>query len=749
MTDTRKKNETSAAEDTDDQVTDTPTIEEPTQSLQEAVEAASEDADETDTFFNTSATIPGPPESSPDGAWLAYLKPDAFGALELWISPTDGGEARELPIPFIPIADVNPETGRIVRGPQWSPDGAMLALTGLHQEGDRTAVWLVPTGVGTPLEEHKAADVAETEPEADANVVADAEESTDDALLATVPEGLPEGMPEPLPKLDTDDADSEVVAADMDADGSVAEVSTEDDQPATPRRPRTRVLVDHPGADRSPRWSPDGQIIAMTSTIDGRDVITLAPVEDDDTSAIELLTWGPSHDREAVWSRDGKYLAFLRQRPDGLEHADIMCYSLETGELKNLSSEKASAVRHSLEWVPGRNLIAYVTRENDWLSISVINADNKAGWTVTRESGDKTEPRFAQNEARMVYVRTEGFTTVLCERSLHASSAVALDPGEGVVHYPRWLNEKRVAYGFSAPQRPFGFLIQENLADADRTTVDVPETPSITGQTLQHPQPFEFEVGPDEMFSGMLYATHGVAGKVPAVVYLPDGPLATRRGEFQMQEQALASTALTVLTPVIHGASGFGGQIEDDLRDFAATELEVSDLAEVGNALGREEGIARDKLALVGNGFGGTLALLTAGARPGTYATVVAINPITDWSIELGNCDVAWRNWVTDRFGMPLTDADHYALRTPSTFSAVIDVPVLLVRTPNAPDYRKLQMDLLVQDLEACGVAHEVYDATDETLPGTLRSISKRLARTFLGGAEHAEIVSDLNADDL
>src|SRR5699024_8225553 len=240
---------------------------------------------------------------------------------------------------------------------------------------------------------------------------------------------------------------------------------SEDVTVATPTEPR--MLVDHPGSDRSPRWSTDGQIIAMTSTIDGRDVIALAPVDDSDATAIELLTWSQSHDREAVWSRDGRFLAFLRQRSEGIEHADIFCYALETGELKNLTAEKASAVRHSLEWVPGRNLIAYVTEDNDWLSISVVNADNRAGWTVTRESGDKTQPRFARDEARLIYVRTEGFTTVLCERSLHASSATALDPGEGVVHYPRWLNEKRVAYGFSAPQRPIGFLIQGNTSDSE------------------------------------------------------------------------------------------------------------------------------------------------------------------------------------------------------------------------------------------------------------------------------------------
>ena len=726
MTDTKSKNAQSAPDAAEEQEIATPENEEPTQTLQEAVEAATEDADAVDAFFNNAVTKTGAPESSVDGAWLAFLKPDEHGTPHLWIAPTDGGEARELTVPFVPVEDANPETGRIVRGPQWSPDGSNLAVTGLHEDGDRTVVWIVPTGVGTKEEEPVAA-TAEAERAEDTAEATSAVASAPDDSETTVPEG----MGQPLPKIDTD--------ADLLAEA----------EEAAPVKLEARKLVDHAGSDRSPRWSPDGQLIAMTSTIDGRDVITLVPVQDEDASAIELLTWSTSNDREAVWSRDGKFLAFLRQRPEGLEHADIFCYGIETGELTNLTSEKASAIRHSLEWVPGRNLIAYVTRETEWLSISVINADNKAGWTVTRESGDKTDPRFAQNEARLVYIRTEGFTTVVCERSLHASSAVALDPGEGVAIYPRWLNEKRVAYGFSAPQRPFGFLVQDNLADADRGALDIPGTLSIAGQSLLQPQPFEFEVGPEEMFSGMLYKTQGVAGRVPAIVYMPDGPLTTRRGEFQMQEQALASTALTVLAPVIHGASGFGAPVEDDLRELANTELEVSDLAEAGRTLGREAGVAADKLALVGNGYGGTLALLTAGGRPGVYATVVAIDPITDWSIELGNCGIPWRNWVTDRFGMPLTDADHYALRSPVTFSAVIDVPVLLVRTPSAPGYRRVQMDLFIKDLEQNGINYEVFDTTEETLPGTLRAISKRLAQTFLSGAEHAEIVPDLNPADL
>lgn len=700
---------------------------------QDAPEVPDQDAPEItpneaqhDRFYSSRFVIPGPPESSKDGAYLAYLQPNEHNDLALWIAPTDGGEPRRIDLPFVPIADVDPESGRHIRGPQWSPDGARIALTGPRPDGDGTTIWIVPVNLNDDAEP-----VAVFQPETISH-------HSDDESFATENDDtlpLPEDQDGSVAEL-SDDADHEEPGEDVAeaaADDELTD-STEPDEDeailaatqATESRQQPYVLIEHDGSDRSPRWSPDGDLMAMVSTIDGRDVITLTATAEDAPAGIELLTWSRANDREPVWSRDGKMLAFLRTRPEGPDLADIYCFSLEKGELLNLTSEKAPVMRHSLEWVPGRNLIAYVTREGDWLGISVINADNKAGWVVTRESGDKTEPRFAQDEARLVYVRTEGFTTVLCERSLHSSSAVALDPGEGVVRYPRWLNGKRVAYGFSAPMRPFGFLVQENTAKSERNAILIAEEPSIAGRDFVQPQPFEFEVGPEETFSGMLYRGHG-GGKQPAIVYLPDGALTTRRGEFQIEEQALASHGSAVLTPVVHGASGFGAAIEDDLRDFANTELEDNDIAEAGRALSREESIDAHNLVVVGHGYGGMLGLVTAGARPGVYSAVVAIDPIADWSIEIANADVAWRNWVIDRFGMPLTHADNYALRTPATFSAVLDVPILLVRTAEASESRQAQLDMLMHDMDETGITYELLEAPDEPLAATLHRIAERL----------------------
>ncbi|MGC4105130.1 MAG: prolyl oligopeptidase family serine peptidase [Thermomicrobiales bacterium] len=718
------------------------------ETTEETLEAAAAPAEIAE-VFRTPPPLPDAPEVSPDGARVAYLLKDAAGINRLWLSPVAGGDAVQIDLPFTPVPDRDPDTGRSLRGPQWSPDGATIAITGSHPDGNplRTAVWLVPVPAyeapATPVEAPDAdavvAEVAAETPvtdEAADGVEASAAPAEGDSVVESVEEAASTDAPS-----ETDAEAVAVVASELETGVSVAEDAPAPLAVATP-------LSDHPTAsDRSPRWSPDGMLIAFVRTLDGHDVIALASPIGSLPVAAELLTWSASHDREPSWSRDGLFLAFTRKRLEDVDHNDILVFILATGEIRNLTGEKTSAVRHSLDWVPGRNLVAYVTRENEWLSIAVINSDNKAGWTVTREAGDKVDPRFSPGEPRLVYIRTEGFSSVVCERGLHASGATILDPGEGVGLYPRWVADKRALYGFSAAQRPFGFIVQDNSADAERSAIDLPGIPALAGRDFRRPTTFEFEVGSDAQFSGLLYRTDGVSGKVPGIVYLPDGPLSTRRAEFQPQEQALARTAMAVLSPVLHGASGFGSAIENDLAELADTELEMSDIVESGVALGKIADIDEKKLAVVGHGYGGALALLTAGGRPGVFSAVAVVDPITDWAIELEEATPAWRTWITRQYGMPLTDRDRYAMRTPDTFAAVIDVPLVLVGTGVSAN-RTAQLDLFTGFLDEIGVSYERIDASGTSIPEALAIAGRRLANHFLEGRDEVQVVSSLRADE-
>src|SRR5699024_11108311 len=88
---------------------------------------------------------------------------------------------------------------------------------------------------------------------------------------------------------------------------------------------------------------------------------------------IEPITSGVLPQREPAWSRDGRFIAWTRQHGDDARYADICVFEPQTGEVTNLTGEKDANVRHSLDWVPGRNLVSFVTRDGDWLAIAVVN----------------------------------------------------------------------------------------------------------------------------------------------------------------------------------------------------------------------------------------------------------------------------------------------------------------------------------------------------------------------------------------
>src|SRR5690606_27826088 len=158
------------------------------------------------------------------------------------------------------------------------------------------------------------------------------------------------------------------------------------------------------------------------------------------------------------------------------------------------------------------------------------------------------------------------------------------------------------------------------------------------------------------------------------------------------------------------------------------TELEASDLAAAGEALGARESVDADRLVLIGHGYGGTLAMVAAGARPGIYSAVVAIDPITDWTLELDQADRPWRQWVTRQYGLPLTPADRYALRAPETFAGVIDGELILVSTPAASENRAAQMTAFRLLMDELGISYTHLELEAVAPAATLYEIGHLLA---------------------
>jgi dipeptidyl aminopeptidase/acylaminoacyl peptidase len=236
------------------------------------------------------------------------------------------------------------------------------------------------------------------------------------------------------------------------------------------------------------------------------------------------------------------------------------------------------------------------------------------------------------------------------------------------------------------------------------------------------PSHTEYDVN-GRKIGGLLYRISEQAGPIPAVILVGDRVDRPSTSAFSVMAQALAATGLAVLAPTLPGSTGYGKKIANGLTD-APPEAEMNDLAGLIDELRKIEGIDKNRIAIVGQGHGGALALLLAGARLGSVQAVAAIDPIADWNTEFDHADGSRRAWLVRNFGLPAVSFGPYAERTPVTFAGLIDVPLLLIGTDPAPAGRADQLELLAADLRELNVTFEQELATG----GTPWTVGQRVA---------------------
>ncbi|MEZ4496134.1 MAG: prolyl oligopeptidase family serine peptidase [Thermomicrobiales bacterium] len=497
----------------------------------------------------------------------------------------------------------------------------------------------------------------------------------------------------------------------------------------------TALLVQHPGSDSWPRWSPDGEWIAFVSVRDGQQFIAAAAAQGDGPAT--QLTNPPLGltDREPTWDVKvgGARLAFLRNHvgPDGQTGDHIFTVSLGSSEEKQQS--KKLVHRHSLRWGTTRPLILHVAVETDWHHIAVVNVDNQAAWTISSEQGDKSDPQWSFDGNRVLFVRSKNGLVDVVERATSAATSEVMNPGAGRAWSPRWVpgsgDEKRVFYVFAPAVGSPAFYVQPNKKDAERDSVPAPGGWSAGERKLITPTNLDFTMLKNVKSTGLFFRRAEGAGPAPAVILLGGRPDQAPNAGFSPAAQALAATGLAVYQPILPGMYGNGRKISGARKDRADFESEVDDLLLVIDLLRENNGVDGSRIAIVGEGYGGALALVLAGSRPGTVQGVVAIDPIVDWDIALDDATGAERAWYRENYGLPIAQMGRYALRTPMTFAGVIDAPALLVeRTPG-----EIHLPLLRSKLDELNRPYWSEAAAGESTWSVYARAATFLANAFRG----------------
>ena len=499
------------------------------------------------------------------------------------------------------------------------------------------------------------------------------------------------------------------------------------------------LLADHAASDEQPRWSPDGSLLAFASRRHGRSAICVATP--DGYGPVVQLTDGPMghDDRNPCWEPNSQRIAYTRHMVDGEQSGDqIWTVSILTGEQKQATKKLAN--RSQLQWCPGKSQIAFITDEAEWLNVGVVNPDNSAGWNLASEAGDKASPRYSPDGNRIMYTRRVRGEVRLVERPTSGATADPLDPGAGYALAPRWLPDKQIVYQFSSPTEAPAFVVQEAKKDVERLFITM--TGGWTAEEwFVSPDHVDYEIAGGLKSGALIYRNKRETEKLPAVIFLGATPQEGVRYEFDSTIQALVQRGFAVIVPTLPGTPGYGKKIVNALKERAGTEAEISDLVDVANWARGLEFVDGSKLLLVGEGYGGALALLLAGARPGAAEAVAVIDPVTDWDDELDQSGDAFAHWYLTYLGLPSANRGRSALRTPTTFAGVLDLPVLLVGTSRASLGRSIQLERFAAALDELQVPYARAASENETSWQTAETVA-----TFLANPSGAALVEPVAA---
>ena len=150
-------------------------------------------------------------------------------------------------------------------------------------------------------------------------------------------------------------------------------------------------LTNHPAADSSPTWAPDGSAFAFVSQRDGNPEIYVMEMKNKES---RRLTNNGATDIDPAWSPDGRWIAFASNQHR--EHAaDTDIYIMNPNGKKAQQLTNKGGHNSTPAWSPDGEWIAFRTTLDGIGAIHVITANGKKQRALTQVAA--TNPTWSAN----------------------------------------------------------------------------------------------------------------------------------------------------------------------------------------------------------------------------------------------------------------------------------------------------------------------------------------------------------------
>lgn len=457
--------------------------------------------------------------------------------------------------------------------------------------------------------------------------------------------------------------------------------------------------------------SPDGRRFAFASNARDQRFFDVLTVELDGTSGLtptlatdELLT-------PLAFSPDGHALLVRRQNTN--LDADLFLVPLDGGERVHLTPHDGEASLPHAAFAPAGDAVYVVSNQDrDVAALVRIDLATRAQTVLAAPEWDVEALAVAPDGRRLAYAINETDASRLILRDIESGDELPVTGlPAGVVEGPTWSPDGgRLAFSWSGPSHPSSIWTcgPDGAARAETT----PDLAGLDPAGFRAPETVRYPTFDGRDIPALWFRPAG-DGPWPTVVDVHGGPESQRRVAFAPITQYLVAQGYAVLAPNVRGSTGYG-KAYCHLDDVEKRMDAVADLAAAADWLRARADVAADRIAVMGQSYGGFMTLAALTTYPERWAAGVDVVGIANWLTFLERTGPWRRRTRAAEYGDPVRDAALLRDISPIHRADRIAVPLLVIHGRNDPRVPLGEAEQIVAALHGRGGDAELLVFDDE-----------------------------------